>query len=168
LATDARPYWHKKNVYMARKSRNINLIVIHCSATTVLRDYTPDMLERDHRERGFNSAGYHFYIRRSGQRVAMRPLALAGAHVTGFNKASIGICYEGGIDAQGKPADTRTLQQKNAIAALLRELVIVYPDSEIVGHRDLSADKDGDGVIEPHEWVKMCPCFDAKKEYRII
>lgn len=153
---------------MARKSRNITLIVVHCSATSVLRDYTPEMLERDHRERGFNSAGYHFYIRRSGQRVPLRPLALAGAHVTGFNKDSIGVCYEGGVDASGKIADTRTQQQKDAIAALLRELVVFYPDSEILGHRDLSPDKNGDGVISPDEWIKQCPCFDAKKEYRMI
>ena len=154
---------------MARKSsRNINLIVVHCSATSVLQDYTPDMLERDHRARGFNSAGYHFYIRRSGQRVALRPLALAGAHVTGFNKDSIGICYEGGLDAKGKIADTRTPQQKDAIAALLRELVIIYPDSEIVGHRDLSPDLNADGKITQNEWIKACPCFDAKSEYRMI
>lgn len=153
---------------MARKSRNITLIVVHCSATSVLRDYTPEMLERDHRERGFNSAGYHFYIRRSGQRVPLRPLALAGAHVTGFNRDSIGVCYEGGIDASGNIADTRTQQQKDAIAALLRELVVLYPDSEILGHRDLSPDKNGDGVISPDEWIKQCPCFDAKKEYRMI
>lgn len=154
---------------MARaKSRNINLIVIHCSATSVLRDYTKEMLERDHRERGFNSAGYHFYIPRSGNRVALRSLSLMGAHVTGFNKESVGICYEGGIDAKGKPADTRTAAQKGAIIALLRELVLLYPDSEIVGHRDLSPDKNGDGVITSNEWIKQCPCFDAKKEYRMI
>lgn len=153
---------------MSRKSRNINLIVVHCSATSVLKDYTPQLMEIDHRERGFNSAGYHFYIRRSGQRVAMRPLQLAGAHVTGYNRQSIGICYEGGIDASGKPSDTRTVQQKDAIAALLRELVILFPDSEIVGHRDLSPDKNGDGIISPDEWIKICPCFDAKKEYRSI
>lgn len=153
---------------MARKSRNINLIVIHCSATRFNQDYTPEQLERDHRARGFNSAGYHFYIRKSGQRVALRPLELMGAHVTGFNKDSIGVCYEGGCDNSGKAADTRTTQQKDAIAALLRELVVIYPDAEICGHRDLSPDKDGDGVIEPHEWIKMCPSFDAKKEYKMI
>lgn len=91
-----------------------------------------------------------------------------GAHVTGFNKESVGICYEGGIDAKGKPADTRTAAQKGAIIALLRELVVLYPDSEIVGHRDLSPDKNGDGVITSNEWIKQCPCFDAKKEYRMI
>lgn len=153
---------------MARKSRNITLIVVHCSATRVTSDYSPDMLERDHRARGFNSAGYHFYIRKSGQRVALRPLTLAGAHVTGFNRDSVGVCYEGGCDAAGNAADTRTAVQKNELGALLRELVVMYPDAEICGHRDLSPDKDGDGVVEPHEWVKMCPCFDAKKEYKSI
>lgn len=131
-------------------------------------DYTPDMMERDHRERGFNSAGYHFYIPRSGYRHPMRPLELAGAHVTGFNKESIGVCYEGGISAEGKPADTRTDAQKQALLSLLKELVVLYPDAEIVGHRDLSPDLNGDGVISPDEWTKQCPCFDAKKEYAKI
>jgi N-acetylmuramoyl-L-alanine amidase len=153
---------------MTRKSRNINLIVVHCSATSVLHEYTPEQMERDHRERGFNSAGYHFYVRRSGYRVPLRPLQMAGAHVTGFNKESIGVCYEGGIDAKGKPCDTRTDQQKEALVNLLRELVAVYPDAEIVGHRDLSPDKNGDGEITPDEWTKQCPCFDAKKEYKSI
>ena len=153
---------------MARKSRNINLIVVHCSATPVNRDYTPDQLLRDHKARGFNSWAYHFYIRKSGQRVALRPLELAGAHVTGFNRDSIGICYEGGLDANGKATDTRTDLQKLALIAILRELVVHYPDAEICGHRDLSPDADGDGVIEPSEWIKMCPCFDARKEYKMI
>ncbi|MFA5450599.1 MAG: N-acetylmuramoyl-L-alanine amidase [Dehalococcoidales bacterium] len=151
-----------------RNSRNINLIVIHCSATSELKDYTPEMMERDHRERGFNSAGYHFYIRRSGYRHPLRPLQLVGAHVLGFNKESIGVCYEGGINAKGKPADTRTDAQKEAMKQLLEELVVLYPDAQIVGHRDLSPDLNGDGVISPDEWIKQCPCFDAKKEYKNI
>jgi N-acetylmuramoyl-L-alanine amidase len=125
-------------------------------------------LLRDHKARGFNSWAYHFYIRKSGQRVALRPLELAGAHVTGFNRDSIGICYEGGLDANGKATDTRTDLQKLALIAILRELVVHYPDAEICGHRDLSPDADGDGVIEPSEWIKMCPCFDARKEYKMI
>lgn len=153
---------------MARKSRNINLGVVHCSATPVNRDYSPEMMLRDHKARGFSTYGYHFYIRKSGQRVILRPFEMIGAHVTGFNRDSIGICYEGGLDENGTPADTRTPQQKDAIVALLRELVIHFPDMEICGHRDLSPDKDGDGVVEPHEWIKMCPCFDAKKEYKMI
>ena len=38
-----------------------------------------------------------------------------------------------------------------------------YPDATILGHRDLSPDKDGDGVIETSEWVKHCPSFDVKE-----
>lgn len=148
--------------------RKIDYIVIHCSATPVTRDYTPEQLTHDHRERGFSTAGYHFYIRQSGQRVAFRPIDQVGAQVQGHNYDSIGICYEGGIDAHGKTADTRNPQQKAAIVALLKELVKMFPDAKICGHRDFSPDKDGDGVIEPNEWIKVCPCFDAIPEYAYL
>ena len=36
---------------------------------------------------------------------------------------------------------------------------------DVLGHRDTSPDLDGDGIVEPEEWTKMCPCFDAKEEY---
>lgn len=149
-------------------NRKINLIVIHCSATRVDKNYTPDQLERDHRTRGFNSAGYNYYIRKTGEVVPMRPLELIPAHATGFNKNSIGICYEGGLDADGKADDTRTNAQRDAIIHLLLDLVCDFPDSEIVGHRDLSPDLNKDGKITPNEWTKMCPCFDAKNEYKNI
>lgn len=149
-------------------NRKINLIVIHCSATRVDKDYTPEQLTRDHLARGFNSAGYNYYIRKCGEVIPMRPLELVPAHVTGFNKNSIGICYEGGLDRAENPADTRTPEQKEAIIGLLIQLVVQFPDSEICGHRDLSPDKNGNGIIEPNEWIKMCPCFDAKNEYKNI
>ncbi len=153
---------------MRKNNRKINLIVIHCSATREDRDYSPEQLTRDHKKRGFNSAGYNYYIRKSGEVIPMRPLELIPAHVAGFNKNSIGICYEGGLDSKGKPSDTRTPQQKEALINLLITLVAQYPDSEICGHRDLSPDKNNNGIIEPSEWTKLCPCFDAKKEYRHI
>ena len=153
---------------MRKINRKINLIVIHCSATRENVDYTPQQLTRDHVARGFNSAGYNFYIRKDSTVIHMRPLELIPAHVTGFNKNSIGICYEGGLDRNGKAADTRTPAQKEAIIGLLIKLVVQFPDSDICGHRDLSPDKNKNGIIEPWEWVKMCPCFDAKNEYRNI
>lgn len=153
---------------MRQINRKINLIVIHCSATREDRDYTPQQLTRDHLARGFNSAGYNFYIRKDGTIVHMRPLELIPAHVTGHNRNSIGICYEGGLNRNGKPSDTRTAEQKEAIAGLLIRLVVQFPDSEICGHRDLSPDKNGNGTIEANEWIKMCPCFNAKDEYRNI
>ncbi|PWL81412.1 MAG: N-acetylmuramoyl-L-alanine amidase, partial [Prevotellaceae bacterium] len=29
-----------------------------------------------------------------------------------------------------------------------------------------SPDLNGDGIIEPWEWMKACPCFDAIGEYQ--
>ena len=149
-------------------NRKINLIVIHCSATRVDKDYTPEKLERDDKARVFNSAGYNYYIRKSGEIVSMRPLELIPAHVTGYNKNSIGICYEGGLDPDGNPDDTRTEAQRQSIIRLLLDLVVQFPDSRICGHRDLSQDLNGNGKIEPDEWMKMCPCFNAEEEYRNI
>ena len=88
--------------------RKINLIVIHCSATRADRSLTPDDLEMQHRRRGFNGTGYHYYIRKDGTVHLTRPIERIGAHVKGFNLNSVGICYEGGLDGHGSPADTRT------------------------------------------------------------
>ena len=91
--------------------RVINLIVVHCSATKADRDFTEQDLEVCHRRRGMNGPGYHFYIRKNGDIKSLRPLSLPGAHVRGWNAGSIGVCYEGGLDECGRPADTRTLFQ---------------------------------------------------------
>ena len=77
---------------------------------------------------------------------------MVGAHCLNHNKYSIGVCYEGGLDARGQPADTRTDEQKAAMRKLLERLHRDYPKAVIVGHRDLSHDRD-------------CPCFDAVREY---
>lgn len=145
--------------------RNIELIVIHCSATKEDQEYTPEQLRRDHLKRGFSDVGYNFYIRRTGEVVSLRPVDKMPAHAKGYNARSIGICYEGGLDKTGKPVDTRTVQQKITLLHLLEKLLFRFPDSVICGHRDLSPDLNGDGVILPNEWIKQCPCFDAKKEY---
>ena len=145
--------------------REINLIIIHCSATRVDRDFTAKDIDTAHRVRGFSSGGYHFYIRKSGQVEPMRPLEQPGAHCLGHNCDSIGICYEGGIDTNGKPADTRTLAQALALHDLVDELRDHFPGIPVVGHRDLSPDLNGNGRIEPCEWIKACPCFDVAKEF---
>lgn len=145
--------------------RTINLIVLHCSATRENVNYTPEQLERDHKRRGFISAGYNFYIRRSGEVVKLRAMEMIPAHARGYNENSLGICYEGGLDIFGRAHDTRTPQQKKSILQLLRHLTIRFPESRICGHRDLSHDVNGDGIISPDEWEKLCPSFDAKKEY---
>lgn len=154
--------------------RKIDLIVIHCSATKETQNYTFDQLRRDHKARGFRDCGYHFYIRRDGTRFIGRYLDQIGAHVgdVGKNANSIGICYEGGLDKNGKAKDTRTEAQKEELLNTILEVLTILkkkqPDIKIriVGHRDLSPDLDGDGVVEPNEWVKLCPCFNAEPEYK--
>lgn len=145
--------------------RSINLIVIHCTASRCDRRLTPDELEREHRQRFSGGCGYHFYITREGIIFPMRPLDRVGAHVRGFNARSIGIAYEGGLLPDGSAADTRTPEQCASLRFLIRQLLIIYPKSTVCGHRDLSPDLNGNGVIEPQEWIKQCPCFDASSEY---
>ena len=129
--------------------RRIDLVVIHCSATRCTRSYTVDDCRRDHRNRGFADIGYHYYITRDGVVHAGRPLYTEGAHAQGYNRYSIGICYEGGLDIRGRPADTRTPQQKDTLHRLLQRLKEDYPQARVVGHCDLP------GVR------KACPCFEV-------
>lgn len=142
--------------------REINLIAVHCSATPRGRDIGRSEITAMHLARGFNTIGYHFVIRLDGTREIGRPLGQAGAHVAGHNANSIGICLVGGLDAKGKPEDTFTLAQYAELVKLVRELRTKFPHARICGHRDLSPDKDRDGKVEKHEWLKDCPCFDVR------
>ena len=128
--------------------RKINYIVVHCSATREGHALTPEALETEHRRRGFRTTGY----RRDGTVLGTRSLELPGAHCRGHNKYSIGICYEGGLDIRGTPADTRTPAQRASLVALLRELKRIFPKILVVGHHDLNP-------------MKECPCFNAVAEY---
>ena len=137
--------------------RVITLIVVHCSAVKPDQLSSAAQIDSWHRERGFHlGIGYHYVIRRDGTIEPGRPEWLIGAHchVKGhhYNTHSIGICYEGGLDARGQPDDTRTAAQKATMRQLLEDLHQRYPRAMIVGHRDLCHDRD-------------CPCFDAYKEY---
>ena len=79
---------------------------------------------------------------------------------------SIGICYEGGLDSKGRPKDTRTEWQKHSLRVLVLTLLKDYPECRVCGHRDLSPDRNENGEIEPEEWVKACPCFDAENNWK--
>lgn len=132
----------------------VKYLVIHCSATRCDRDYTAEQLLRDHKARGFRTVGYHFYIRRDGSVTQHRRLLEVGAHCRPWNRCSIGICYEGGLDADGRPADTRTPEQTEQLILLLMRLVKLFPDTRIQGHRDM-----------PGSIPKACPCFDAGRVF---
>lgn len=135
--------------------REVNLLVVHCSATRCDRNFPVSSLRASHKARGFADIGYHFYITRDGEIHPCRPVHQIGAHAAGWNDKSIGICYEGGLNEKGRIADTRTYAQKCALLDLLRQLIKDYPEARILGHCQL-----GKNIR------KACPCFDAKQEYR--
>ena len=144
----------------------MRFIILHCSATRVDRRYTFEQCRADHiSHRGWRDIGYHYYVELDGSVHIGRPEGLQGAHCRGHNHRSIGVCYEGGLSRYGNPMDTRTEAQKAALWLLLQDLHRRHPHAMIVGHRDLSPDRNGDGRITPDEYVKLCPCFDARREY---
>ena len=97
---------------MCGVTRSISLIVVHCTATRVDADFTQKDLLRCHRARGMKMIGYHFYIRKDGFIWSTRPMDMVGAHCLGHNHDSIGIAYEGGLNARGLPADTHPARRR--------------------------------------------------------
>lgn len=144
--------------------RDINRIVIHCTATKEGIDRDVDFIRGLHLARGFKDIGYHFLIHLNGTIERGRPWDIAGAHAKGYNSDSIGIAYVGGVDYKGKPKDTRTVAQVHALRASVEIIKAQYPMVKVVGHRDLSVDLNGDGVISRNEWLKQCPCFSVSTE----
>lgn len=143
------------------------MIVIHCSATKEGVNIGAKDIDKWHKQRGFRCIGYHYVIRLDGTIETGRPISEVGAHAKGFNSTSIGVCYVGGLDKSGKPKDTRTILQIESMDRLLNRLCDSkdYTIEKIVGHRDLSKDLNGDGVITSNEWMKSCPCFEVKDRY---
>jgi N-acetyl-anhydromuramyl-L-alanine amidase AmpD len=159
--------------------RKIDLIVIHCSATpnghTLFtgklgdKNFTTPVQEIDnwHRARGFKrraewrksqnpkltSVGYHFVIYTNGAVSTGRHLAEVGAHALGHNASSIGICLLG--------TDHFSTAQWLSLSELVAGLKKVNPTARVVGHRDLSPDKNHDGKIDRTEWTKTCPGFNV-------
>lgn len=131
--------------------RNINKIIVHCSATKEGKAFTANDITRWHKERGFATIGYHYVVLLDGTIQQGRAEMVMGAHCKGYNANSIGVCYIGGLDVNNNPKDTRTEEQKEALLTLLKRLKADYPKATIHGHCEFSN--------------KACPCFDAKTEY---
>ena len=132
--------------------RWIALLIIHCSAVMPNQQSSAHQIDLWHRQLGWAGIGYHYVVRRDGTVEKGRDEKLVGAHCRGYNQHSIGICYEGGLDLNGHPSDTRTPEQKTAMLNLLKELKNRYPHAEITDHHHLNP-------------AKACPCFNAVAEY---
>ena len=134
--------------------RQINEIIVHCTATKEGQNFKVEDINRWHKQRGWNMIGYHYVVYLDGTIHQGRSEDQIGAHCLKHNTNSIGVVYVGGLDAEGKPKDTRTQAQKQGLRKLLTELKRKYPKAVIRGHRDFAA--------------KACPSFDATREYKDI
>lgn len=128
--------------------RKINEIILHCTDTEAGKDYTVGQIRQWHLNRGFEDIGYHYIIHPNGRVSQGRPISKPGAHCKGHNAHSIGIAYIGG-KLNGKPADTRTPSQVEAMDTLILTLLDMYPIERVTGHNDYSN--------------KACPCFNVKE-----
>ena len=165
-----------KAVTLKKSKRRINYIAIHCTATPESQNLTVEQIRKQHKKQGWSDIGYHYVVYRDGTVNVGRDVNIAGAHVNGYNANSIGISYVGGLEPQRpgvaynklKAKDTRTEAQKASLLSLMMDLRKLYPKARIQGHRDFSPDKNHNGTIEPSEWIKDCPSFDAKTAYQRI
>lgn len=131
--------------------RKIKNIVIHCSATPPSMDVDAAMVRGWHvNERKWSDIGYHYFIKRDGTIEKGRSLTRSGAHVKGWNKTSVGVCYAGGVDENGKPQDNRTAEQTRSLMMIAKTLEKRFEGAKVLGHRDF------EGV------AKACPSFDVK------
>ena len=130
--------------------RKIDKIIIHCTATREGQTVSVADVTAWHKARGFKTIGYHYLIGLNGEIWQGRLLAEVGAHTTGQNANSIGICYVGGLAADGKtPKDTRTDKQKETLKKLINTCKKSYPNATIHGHYEFAN--------------KACPCFDVQE-----
>lgn len=136
--------------------RQLDMIIVHCSATPSGMDIGAEEIRKWHLERGFSDIGYHYVIRRDGTVAVGRPVELAGAHCKGHNARSIGICLVGGVEKhEGKlvSACNYTPEQGKALKSLIEDLLEQYPSIQSIhGHNEFAA--------------KDCPCFDVQEWVR--
>lgn len=148
--------WGALDIGPSPNTRRIDKIILHCSATPEGKDYTVAQIRQWHLARGFSDVGYHYVIYRDGSVHRGRPETQVGAHTTGYNTHSIGICYIGGCEAtknakgEYPPKDTRTPAQRAALVRLVAEMRKKYPGATVHGHNEFAN--------------KACPSFNVQKE----
>lgn len=143
--------------------RKIEYIAVHCTAGSQVQ--TISDLQAEFKRKGWKNPGYHYVVAPDGKITQLLDEEKISNGVKGFNSVAVNVAYIGGIGADGKGVDNRTDEQKKALRQLLANLKKKYPDAVVQGHRDFSPDTNHNGVVDPWERIKECPCFDAKIEY---
>lgn len=136
-------------------SKVVDTIFVHCTATRPewmedksLGDKVQE-IARWHRQRGWNSIGYHWIIDRDGAIAKGRQEAVVGAHVANHNTGSIGISLVGGHGSgENDPFEKNfTPDQNLALRNLIDEIKKRTPIKHIRGHNEVAA--------------KACPGFSV-------
>lgn len=149
--------------------RQIKYIILHCTAGP--QSQTIPTIRAWWRKQGWTVDGYHYIITPEGEVVNLVPIERVSNGVKGYNAKAINICYIGGVEtdekkpemAKGRPVDNRTSAQRIEMEKLVRHFHNLFPGAMILGHRDLSPDKNRNGIVEESEWVKSCPSFSVAK-----
>lgn len=147
--------------------RTITRIFLHCTASSQATTTVSSLLA-EFKRKGWRKPGYHYVVFPNGVTRQLLSESQVANGVKGYNKNSIHVAYVGGIDGKLRSVDNRTDAQKSTLLRVLRALRKSYPKAQVLGHRDISPDTNHNGIVDPWERIKDCPCFDAKDEYKDI
>lgn len=141
-------------------SREIDTIFYHCTAGP---QHQPTAeIFKYWQSQGWTKSGYHYETEYDGTLVQLMEISEVANGVAGHNARSIHISYKGGIDAKGRAFDNRTELQIATQLAFMMRMKQLFPNAKHLGHRDISVDKNGNGIIESWEWIKSCPAYDLR------
>lgn len=150
--------------------RFIKRIFIHCSAGFG----NVQSIKRHWQSIGWKSPGYHRIIAEDGEVFQLATYDKVTNGVKYYNSSSIHICYIGGVDRNNVhiAKDSRTEAQKEALICEIQNALTYLKqfqsieEVQILGHRDISPDKNLNGKVDSFERIKECPSFDAIPEYQ--
>lgn len=111
-----------------KNRKETKYIVLHHRAG----DGDAESIHKSHLALGWSGAGYHFYVRKDGKIFSLRPEASVGAHASGFNDKSVGICFEGNFEKE-----EMSINQQASAKELIKYLREKYKGAEVKRHSDL-------------------------------
>ena len=132
------------------KRTKTDTIVIHCTQTPADMDFGVDKVTTWHKNRGFDTIGYHYLIKRDGTLEVGRDEDLVGAHAVQVNGTSIGVALVGGGNVDMGWENNFLPEQFDTLKQIISRLKENYDITKIIGHYQVD-DK------------KKCPSFDVPK-----